>query len=331
MNLHLFRPPRRRTSTFRPRVESLEDRRVPSCTVTFTGGNLTITGDNSRNTVVINDNGANTPTFTSGATTADTGTTLAVSVTCNGVTQNFPAPGTPTSPPPVLNTMLITMGSSNDRVTYNLPAGLRANAVRFFSVNLGAGNDTFTLNVGATVVPATTQGGSPTVLNGLGQGSVLVADVFGAAGNDSLSVHATQGFDIAANALAVLNLLGGAGNDNIAVNVNARLSGPFLSSTGAPARAGSLNVLADGRSGNDNVLGLLNLQGGNTTATINGGDGDDNLGLVANFDDTDVALEPPQFQNPTHIAAVINGGGGHNACFRTANVSANGCSPNLVI
>jgi hypothetical protein len=302
------------------------------------GGTLTITGDNTANTVVINDNGANLPTFGgmptgSPGATPDVGTTLALSVTCNGTTQTFPA--APSTTPSQLTSVVITMGKKNDNVTYNLTAGLRMNAVRSIAANLGKGNDTFSLVVGTTLVPNPMFPTSPTVLNGLEANSSLSVNVQGGAGNDFLSVNATKGFNIGPNAAAVFNLLGGTGDDNIAVNANATLNGPFTTtpgtSTTVPARAGSLTILVDGGGGNDGVFGLLNLAGGNTTATVNGGGGNDNIGLVANFDDTFVALEPPAFQNPTRITAFLNGGGGHNTCFHTANVSASHCKPDLIV
>jgi hypothetical protein len=335
MSLRLSSRPRRRASTFRPSLETLEDRRVLSCTVSFSGTTLTITGDNTNNTVVINDNGANTPTFNGSTTpisgvTADPGTTLAVSVNCNGVTQNFPAAGATNAQ---LTTVLINMGKKKDSVTYNLSAGLRQNASRNIAANLGAGNDTFSLNIGATAIPNPSFPSSPTILSGLDQGSSLTLSANGGTGDDNLSVNATKAFDIGPNAAAVFNLLGGAGNDNIVVNVHASLSGPFTSSsTGTtPARAGSLTVLEDGGAGNDNVYGLLTVQGGNTTANVNGSGGNDNVGLVVNFDDTFEVFSSPQFQNPSRITAFLNGGGGHNSGFQTANVTATHVKPDIII
>ncbi len=326
--------PSRRPVVFRPRVEALEDRRVLTCTATFSGSTLTITGDNTANAVVINDNGANTPTFNGAATppvgvtnpVADPGTTLALSVTCNGVTQNIPAA---TAPGSRLTAVRINMGRRNDRVTYNLTAGLRPNAQRTITANLGRGNDRFALVVGATVIPGTATT-SPGVLGGLDAGSALTLNANGDAGNDSITVNATRRFDIGNNAAAVFNLMGGAGDDSISCDVTSSLSAASASSGGllggtTTAGAGALALTANGGGGADTVFGVLNLRGGNTTASVAGNGGDDNLGLIASFDDTD------QPQNPTGIKAVLDGGGGFNRCVRTANVTGSRCQQDFVI
>lgn len=338
MSLRLPRP-RRRTGTFRPRFETLEQRWVPSCTTTFSGSTLTITGDNSANTIVVNDNGANTPTFSGSTTpptpgaTADPGTTLAVSVTCNGTTTTFPATGSPAGT--TLTTVLINLGTKKSSVTYNLTAGLRQNATRNITANLGKkGNDTFALKIGATVVPNAAFPSSPTILSGLGQGSTLGLTVNSGKGNETITVDAFQDFFIAANASATINLKGSSGNDNISTNLSGDLRGPFIfgpTGTPTPAAAGKLTLTEDGGSGNNNVYGFLNLTGGTITASVKASKGTESLGLVENFNDTDQVFATPGFQNPTHFTGSITGSGAKSSCFRTPNVTVTKCKQDFIV
>ena len=46
--------PRRPHTTFRPRLQALEDRRCPSCVVRQDGDTLTITGDRNDNSIIVN-------------------------------------------------------------------------------------------------------------------------------------------------------------------------------------------------------------------------------------------------------------------------------------
>jgi hypothetical protein len=337
MSLRLPSRPRRRTPTFRPRIETLEDRRVLNCTTNFTGGVLTVTGDNSSNTILVNDNGANVPTFggmttppTPGAT-PDPGTTLSLSVVCNGVTTSFPAPTAPTA----LTTVMISLGTKKSSVIYNLNAGLRENAKRNITVNLGKkGNDTFSMNISPTVVPNPSLPSSPIILSGLDQGSSLALTVNSGKGNEAISVEAFQDFSIAANASASITLNGGKGDDSISSNLGGNLQGPFTSSSSGttPAAAGKLTLAMNGGGGNDNVFGILHLTGGTINATVTAKKGVENLGLMEDFDDTfQVFVTQPQFANPTHFTGSITGGGANTTCFHTKNVTVSKCKHDIIV
>jgi hypothetical protein len=353
MSLHLPTRHRHRTRTFRPLFEALEDRRVLNGTTTFAGGVLTIVGDNSPNTIVINDNGANVPTFgTDPATsnpvttppapnsTPDLGTTPALSVVCNGATQTFPAPAAPGA----LTRVLITLGNKKSRVTYNLTAGLRQNAVRDITVNLGMkGNDTFALNLNET---ATLRPGADpkmpdayAIQGGLNRGSRLNLTVNSGKGNEKISVNGILdplvGSLVGTNASATFNLNGGKGDDDISTNLSGVL-GPssFFTPAGTliPATPGMVILNMDGGSGNDNVFGLLHLRGGMTVASVRAGRGTKTLGPEEAFDDANVLLnEPPADRNPTHFTGMITGSGAKSTCFHTANVTVKRCKHDIVV
>jgi hypothetical protein len=341
--------PRRRTGTFRPWVETLEDRRVLNCTSTFTGGVLTVTGDTGTNTIVIKDNGANIPTFTDPITgqqvttpptptsTPTPGTTLTLSVVCNGATTTFPAPTTQAG---ALTTVTINLGTKKaakkgNSVTYNLSAGLRQNAKRTITVNLAKkSNDTFAMTVGQTLVPNMFNPGFSDILGGLDRGSSLNLTVNSGKGNEKISIDAFQGFDIASNASATFNLNGGTGNDDITANFSGVNGGPFLN-PGTPqqiaATPGTLTLNMDGKSGDDTVLGFLNMEGGNITATVKANKGTKILGLQEDFNDANQVNLPAAFKNPTHFTGTLTGSGAKSTCFHTANVTASKCKHDIIV
>src|SRR3954454_18141604 len=97
------RPPR----SARPRLESLEDRRLLACSVTIEGDFLKIKGDNNPNTISIVDNG----------------TASGITVTCDGL-------GVVTTGGHTIRRILVDTKDGNDRVEYRLTGNLRSGVSR---------------------------------------------------------------------------------------------------------------------------------------------------------------------------------------------------------
>lgn len=101
---------------FSPKLETLDDRIVPSCTWVESDGVLTITGSQRANVVDI----------------VDDGTTL--TITCDGENVDVSADVT---------SIVLRMANGNDRVSYSLTGDLAAGTARSLEVWLGNGNDGF--------------------------------------------------------------------------------------------------------------------------------------------------------------------------------------------
>lgn len=113
----MIRPPFNLTNRFVPKLESLADRVVPSCTWVENGNVLTITGSQGANDIVIEDDG----------------TTL--TITCEGESVDVSAN---------ITDIVLNLGAGNDTVSYTLTGDLPAGATRSIEANLSNGSDTFT-------------------------------------------------------------------------------------------------------------------------------------------------------------------------------------------
>src|SRR5947209_1048535 len=117
----------RRSRKVTPRLESLEDRCLLACTVSVdSNGVLNITGDDTANSVQINDNG--------------TGTTGNITVICDGMT---------TTPAAAVTQIKVNTLGGNDTVLYSLTGNL--NGQTRLRVDLGTGNDNFAATVNNNV------------------------------------------------------------------------------------------------------------------------------------------------------------------------------------
>jgi hypothetical protein len=116
---------------FRPQLESLNDRIVPSVTWTVDAGVLTITGTQGADTVDIQDDGTN------------------LTVTADGETLDLSSAGTVTD-------VVLHLQAGNDTVSYTLAGDLAAGAARTLDVSLGNGQDTFTATLNGNVLDGAT-------------------------------------------------------------------------------------------------------------------------------------------------------------------------------
>lgn len=105
---------------FIPRLVSLDERALPSVTITQTGSTLAITGDANANQIEITDDG----------------TPSGITVTADGVMWSAQAP---------VSAIVVSTLGGDDAVAYDLIGSLTT--TRLLSVDLGIGDDTFTANL----------------------------------------------------------------------------------------------------------------------------------------------------------------------------------------
>jgi len=232
---------------FGPRVEALEDRTVPTATVTQSGNFISITGiGNSNNTIRITDNGLN-----SAGAIQITGTILGGNFTSTAVT-----PGAPII-------VVINTKGGKDTVTYNVtgsfnrfvpgsaPATIQSpTGGRIINALLGAGDDSFAFT-----------GNDPTV----------TADPGGGFAATSGPRFGPKGFDVVNSTLQVL-VNGGSGKDKIGINFAGDI------------RNGSVNLQAFGGADDDLCYITEDVDGANNSSTnnalVDGGTGQNTLGLI---------------------------------------------------
>ena len=246
---------------FSPRLETLDERALMSCTVWDDGGYLTIIGDGGNDQVTIGDHGNGN-----------------VFVTATGAgTQSFSG----------IKSILVATFDGDDDVRYNLWSSLAGK--QDLQVGLGDGNDYFraTLANGVDLL-----GGSWLNIRAIGDG----ADD---SGLDLLNVIAT-GVDIRGGKLTT-RIDGGASNDGINQRYDGKLVGGTLRMStfaGAgndvviqtmrcrPGSSGRVMAAVDGGSGSDTMSLFLYLQPAveNQGAVLWGGAGLDSLAYNANVD-----------------------------------------------
>src|SRR5262245_44409965 len=170
------------------RLEELERRWCPSCTVTVTGSTLRVIGDAGNNNVGIVDNGA-----------------AGIVVTCDGVA-SAAATG--------IQRVLVDTGAGDDTVTYSRSAaGGNFTGRLDFSARLGSGNDTFTADFNGNSLAGTAR---------------VAFNIAGNADNDTITFNAgttAAPVNIAAGARLELAAKGGTGTDKITVAYEGKLDG----------------------------------------------------------------------------------------------------------
>jgi len=328
------------SDSFIPRLESLENRWCPSCTVSVNGGVMRIIGDSGANAVTVTHDGAGNVTATcdsaagSGSNikkiiidTKGGDDTVNLSVTGNLTTRldldlNLGAGNdTANLKFAAISTRLklrADLGAGNDVLGVNLDQEIRPGAKVDLDVKGSDGADTWNLSAnevrsGAELKASFDGGRHNDTLNvflgdPIDSGAEVTIIGRGGDGNDSLKVDATTfgtGANIAAGAELKVSLDGGNGADTLDVSYDGDVDGKF-------------DVGLAGGPGNDTVTANVTVNSGSTgeiRARVNGGSGNDNLTL--NVFDLSAGM--------ADIKARLDGGAGFDTCVTTPNVEKKNC------
>jgi hypothetical protein len=240
-----------------PQVEALEDRRYPSCTLSYSDGTLTILGDNRANTVEVRDLGAR-----------------GVAVTCDG--HAFPVFA-------AVHTIVIRTGDGSDTVNFLCGDPDQTPAPRSIDIDLGNGNDTFNCAMGDPNeriaigrLDVTVRGGAANDYFKVDVRNVLCGDpnqftFYGDEGDDTFDIRFQDVTMGDPDQRLAVNVFAGNGSDRANLN--------FI---GDPnQRTGQLGVLADMGNGDDfaavNIASIGDPD--QVRAVVLGGRGDDLLAL----------------------------------------------------
>ncbi|MBI3762402.1 MAG: hypothetical protein HY260_11150 [Chloroflexi bacterium] len=364
MKSHRQSHPWARTA-FRPRLECLETRDCPSCTVFQKGDTLLILGDREANQIAIADTReggikviceGGTPLEFTGVQRID----LKMFAGDDQVTADFVAP-------PDNFAFSADLGAGNDRLTirgfdpqpdppprrvfFDIVAGTGDDEITatfadppeptlHFRADLGAGDDE--IKVGFFIPPV-----DPSVPGGGAVGDPHVhLDVLGRQGNDRMGLAMDEGPEersLAFNADLDATFDGGAGDDEFMMNLgNVALNGQFMMSTdggagddafmmnlGNVALDGAFMMHTDGGAGNDVVsahINQINYVGPATfTADVRGGAGDDVLD-VESADPTGEQYGPT---GRAHLNLMVAGGAGQDQIHVLAGQRNHEADPEL--
>lgn len=243
-------------------------------------------------------------------------------------------------------------GNGNDQLIAQVLNSILGGAHLSWDAYGQSGNDvstmTFvgTLNAGARLTAnvdlADGDDGWDTLIEGTVLNSALEQfSAFGGAGNDVLdSTFRTDHVNLSRT---TVTYQGGSGTDNVRVNaggdvdVDAGAELTFLLDGGTEPDYmllqhggrvnGLFNGILDGSSGNNNIKATQFLNPGSTPTRatdvwrVSSGSGNSTLRLQ---------LQPKSFSSSV-VNGIINAGGGTDTCFRTPNVTANGCEFETVV
>jgi hypothetical protein len=175
---------------FIPRLESFDERALPSVTITESpGGFLQITGDRQENSIAIVDDGTSNPGN--------------VTVFVDG--QPFPSTG-------VITDIVVQTLGGKDSVDYTLAPGVMSES-RTVVVDLGRRPDMFAAHIDGVSVQA---------------GQFLLVQAFGGTGDDTFTVDADL-VNVGLNGRLQVDLVGGRGTDVFTVNgMPGVIDGTFL-------------------------------------------------------------------------------------------------------
>ena len=236
MNVQRGRPPARRP-TFRPALETLEDRWVPAVTVTQSGNVIFVVGSNAAEFVTVTDNGSDAAG--------------SISISATGLVVPFTSQAVPAGQ--VITVEVFTSGG-NDLVLYNITNNLGiATGGRNLLVSLGKGNDTLRFRATEDV--------------DIAAGKILTLNANGGAGEDRVSalyhgqmrgtlslmangglgvardrVFIDQTFDGSSNGASSALALGGAGDDLLGVVIKRLGADVALSATGQMFGGGGVDT-----------------------------------------------------------------------------------------
>src|SRR5262245_56244480 len=231
----------RRGQTFRPRLESLEDRWCPSATATFDGGVLMVrdTAGGSINDVIsIMATGSNDFQVTAGGRT-QTFTDIDVHEIAVDLGSGNDKVTIDLKQATIADLALnLSTGTGNDSLTVDLPE-LAASADVKLNVNLGEGNDKVTASAGAVAGP-------------------LAIDLNAGSGNDAVTIDLG---DVSAGANVSATVRLGGGNDKVTASAGA-VAGPLAIDLSAGGGNDTVNLDLGDLSADANVSATLGLGGG---------------------------------------------------------------------
>jgi len=333
----------------KPTVEGLEERRCPS-TVRFNDGTLVIVGTQNADTVAITDDGQGglAVTFDNTAGNGDghngsgsNGSRSGGSSGSNGsngsddsndgggggggtVTENFTG---------VERVVFVGLGG-DDNFSYTLTGELTTD--REIRANLGAGNDTATLDFAASVngaqLDVEVSGGAgddtvDTTLGAVTDGDVTLDARLGA-GTDDLTVNQTA--DVTGDSQVELEADGGRGDDvlgfnlagaigadaDVSIDADGGRGADQVTATYTGVLDGVLDLRLEGGRDNDVVSGTVTADTSSTGevfAVARGGRGDDTLTLN---------ITAPA---GVDVSGLLDGGRGTDTCVATSNVTVINC------
>ncbi len=291
----------RNLSSFRTRMEALEDRRCLAVSVVSIGSELRITGDGDDDTINISDSGDGSITVTDGGgATLGTGSGVArIRVNANGGsdTVNYTLAGELTTG----RSLSFNLGDGDtNRANLDFSAGIAAN----LRVNVagGDGDDTVDVTLGAIndadvdvdvdgedgedhLSVTQTAGAVADGVAGSASSSLHVS-VDGGDDNDTLNASLVAGSDVSVN----VGLHGGAGDDDATLGITGDEAGGVETTVQIP-RFGGRNLFAtrypagvhadlDGGWGDDTLSASVDGAASEyTKIEMNGGNGDDELSL----------------------------------------------------
>jgi hypothetical protein len=218
---------RGRPPTFRPVLETLEDRRVPAITVTQAGNVIFVIGSNAAEFAQVTDNGSNAAG--------------SISISGTGLAVPFLSLAVPAGQ--VIQLQIFTAGG-NDLVLYNLTGNLgAATGGRDVLASLGQGNDTLRFHAtedvdiaSGKILKLNANGGTgedriSALYHGRLQGTLSVL-INGGLGVARDRVFIDQTFDGGSNGASSAQALGGAGGDLLGGVIKRLTPDIALSATG---------------------------------------------------------------------------------------------------
>jgi hypothetical protein len=229
----------------RPECELLEARTLLDVGFSLTGTVLTLTGDGSAETVLINDSGlAN-----------------GVRVTTLDWSRNFTVP---------LTEIVVNTNGGNDNVVYFLNGNLQAGVQRKVKANLGGGSDVFF----ARLSSSDTAPGSDLLA-----GARLAFHVQGDKGRDSTVLNADRGTDIGARAALTVDFAGGSDNDLVTAAYRGRMDGELYLLLDGQEHDDTVSATLTFDAGSSGLLGGVSQGFGNArvSAQVRGGAAADTL------------------------------------------------------
>jgi hypothetical protein len=319
--------PRRRPAGFAPRVEILEDRRVPTCTAVQSGTTLTIDGTARSDTIQIGDSGTGnisllcdgdmTPRLFSGVVQVNVHTRAGNDLV------HYDLLGSISS----LDALNVNFGSGPHQtdhfVAFLNGKTLFTGANYTIGVSGGRGSDNLSVNTGLDP--------NRTLVTTLSQG--LVIPPFVAFQPGSTNFGSAPVVNIEQNAVMRLNLAGGRGKNHIVVNYEGTIAGNggAVANPFAPTlNPGALLVALAGGPHNDVLITQILADadsGGRVGASEQGAPGDDALTLTVR---QKRSTSVQQTQAIAVDARIDGGAGRHNSCDRTPNVLAFNCQSDVI-